>query len=77
MAPVLCAIDDRSASYLSSAAKLELLQLRFLSMPGGALKHLKALPKLREVSLYRCGLLDEEIADLRKSMPNLRIETPK
>jgi hypothetical protein len=71
------AIDDQSLSYLAGATNLELLQLRFLSMSDKGLKHMKTLPRLRWLSLFRCGLLDEDIGDFRDSMPNPRVETPK
>jgi hypothetical protein len=62
---------------LGGKTNLELLQLRFLLMSASGLEHLKTLPKLRQVSLYQCGLLDEDVAEFRDAMPDLTIETPK
>lgn len=70
------AIDDQSLSHLAGATNLQLVQLRFLSMSNNGLTHLKTLPKLRELSLYRCGLLDQDIAAFRRSRPMVKVVTP-
>jgi len=57
-----------------SAARLQILSLERVPLSANALPRLKAIPGLKKLELTGCGFLDEEVADLVKSRPGLRIE---
>jgi hypothetical protein len=59
---------------LSGATSLQILTLRQVRMSPESLPLVKAIPRLREVDITGCGLLDEEVADLKKSKPGLKVQ---
>lgn len=59
---------------LSGATSLQILSLNGLHLTPGALPLLKAIPRLDRLEITGCGFLDEEVADLKKSRPGMRIE---
>ena len=59
---------------LSGATSLQCLSLRGVPLTAKALPLLKAIPSLQQLEITGCGLLDEEVDALRKSMPGLKIE---
>jgi hypothetical protein len=58
---------------LSGATSLESLSLVRVPLSADALPHLRAIPRLETLDLTGCGLLDEEVAELLKSKPRLRV----
>jgi len=67
-------ITDQGLSSLAGASNLQLLSLDGVPLTGASLKALKGLPRLGQLNVNRSGLLDEEVMDLRKSKPELKIE---
>ena len=67
-------VTDQGLSHLAGASSLQLLSLNRLSLTAEGLKQVKALPRLGQLAITGCGLLDEEVDDLRKSKPALKIE---
>ena len=45
-----------------------------MPLSENALPLLKAIPRLERLDITGCGLLDEEVDDLVKSKPGLRID---
>ena len=58
---------------LSGAANLQILSLNGVPLTEDALPLLKAIPRLEQLEITGCGFLDEEVADLVKSKPGLRV----
>jgi hypothetical protein len=59
---------------LSGATNLQFLSLDGVPLSVNALPYLKAIPRLSNLELTGCGFLDEEVADLTKQRPSLRIK---
>ena len=59
---------------LSGATNLQILSLNGVPLSENALPYLKAIPRLSSLELTGCGFLDEEVADLTKGRPSLRIK---
>jgi hypothetical protein len=59
---------------LSGATDLQILTLQQVRLNPESLPLLKAIPRLREVDITGCGFLDEEVADLKKSKPGLKVQ---
>ena len=68
------AASDAAMSQLAGASNLQLLSLNQVSLTADGLKPLKALPRLHQLEITGCGLLDEEVQDLQMSKPQLKIE---
>jgi hypothetical protein len=64
---------EESLRGLSGATTLQFLSLSGVPLEPGALPLLKAIPRLERLELTGCGFLDEEIADLEKSKPGLKV----
>jgi Leucine-rich repeat (LRR) protein len=69
-------IDDQGLRFLSGASNLQYLSLNGTGVTVEGFKALKRLPRLGQLNLGSTGLLDEEVMDLRKSWPELKIERP-
>jgi hypothetical protein len=67
-------VTEKALSQLAGGSNLQFLSLNRLSLTAEALKTLKALPQLRQLEIIGCGLLDEEVDDLRTSKPGLKIQ---
>jgi hypothetical protein len=67
-------ITDQGLSSLAGASNLQLLSLDGVPLTGASLNALKGLPRLGQLQVNGCGLLDEDVMDLRKSKPELKIE---
>jgi len=59
---------------LMAATSLQVLSLNRVQLNADALKVLRALPRLAHLEITGCGLLDEEVRDLRISKPDLEIK---
>jgi len=69
-------IDDQGLRSLSGASNLQYLSLNGTGVTVEGFKALKCLPRLGQLNLGSTGLLDEEVMDLRKGWPELKIERP-
>ena len=67
-------VTEKALSQLAGGSNLQFLSLNSLSLTAEGLKTLKALPGLRQLEIIGCGLLDEEVVDLRTSKPALKIQ---
>jgi hypothetical protein len=67
-------VTDRGLSQLAGASNLQFLSLNGLPLTVEGLKPLKALPRLRQLEVTGCGLLDEEVEELLISKPGWKIE---
>jgi hypothetical protein len=68
------AVTEQALSQLAGGSSLQVLSLNRLTLTAEGLKTLKALPQLRQLEIIGCGLLDEEVEDLRTSKPGLKIQ---
>jgi len=66
-------ITDEGLSCLAGASNLQLLSVSRVRLTGKGLQALKGLPRLNELEVTGCGLLDEEVQDLKISKPGLKI----
>ena len=66
-------IDDQGLSFLAGL-KLENLSLDGVPLTDKGMKALKSLPRLKQLSVNRCGLVDEDLMGLRRSRPGLKID---
>jgi hypothetical protein len=67
-------VSDSGLSHLAGASNLQYLSLNGLPLTAGGLKHIKPLPRLGQLDITGCGLLDEEVQQLKSSNPGLKIE---
>jgi hypothetical protein len=67
------AMTDDGLAALSAATSLKILSLNRVHLTGSAIPLLKAIPGLDRLELTGCGFLDEEVDDLAKSKPGMRI----
>lgn len=66
-------LTDEGLNYLAGAANLQMLSVSQIPLTAKGLQALKLLPKLNTVELTGTGLLDEEVRDLKKSIPGLKV----
>ena len=66
-------IDDQGLSFLAGM-KLEYLSLNGVPLTDKGMKALKSLPRLKQLNVNRCGLVDEDLMGLRRSRPELKID---
>ena len=66
-------LSEKGLEALSGAVNLQLLSVSHVPLTAKTLQSLKGLPRLNTVDLTGCGLLDEEVRDLKTSMPGLKI----
>jgi hypothetical protein len=67
------AMTEDGLKTLSGATNLEILSLDGVPLTPNALPLLGAIPRLSRLELTGCGFLDEEVAELAKGRPGLRI----
>jgi hypothetical protein len=67
------AMTEDGLKALSGATSLQLLSLNQVPLTPDALPLLKAIPRVDRLELTGCGFLDEEVADLVKSKPGLKV----
>ena len=67
-------MNEEKLAALSNATSLSLLSLRGVPLSGDALRHLKAIPRLRTLNIAECGFAGESLAALKQSKPGLKIE---
>jgi hypothetical protein len=70
------AIDDGSLTYLEGAPHLVSLWLSGAYITRTGLKSVKTMSRLQHLGLRGCGLLDEELTELRAARPELKIYWP-
>jgi hypothetical protein len=70
------AMTEDGLRTLAGATSLEVLSLNGVPLTAETLPLLKAIPRLRRLEITGCGLLDEEVDDLVKSRPGLRVVRP-
>jgi hypothetical protein len=67
-------ITEDGLRALSGATNLRYLSLLGVPLTADALPLLKAIPRLEHLDIAGCGFLDEEVLDLAKSRPGLRVD---
>jgi hypothetical protein len=70
------ALDVRAMGYIVGAPKLQYVTLRHLKIDGDRVPFFKTLSQLRNLTLDQCLLLDDDLAEIEKIMPNLRVSQP-
>lgn len=68
-----CPISEDGLKALSGATSLRYLSLSRVHLESSALPLLKALPGVDHLELSGCGFLNEEMADLIKSKPGMKV----
>jgi hypothetical protein len=68
------AVTEDSLKALSGATNLQVLSLKRVPLHPSVLPFFRTLPGLKVLELTGCGLLDEEVDVLAKSMPRVRFE---
>jgi hypothetical protein len=68
------AVSDAVMSQLAGASNLQVLSLNRVSLTADGLRPLKTLPRLKQLEITGCGLLDEEVEELQISKPALKID---
>jgi Leucine-rich repeat (LRR) protein len=66
-------LTDDGLSSLAGASNLQFLSLSRVPLTAKGLQALKGLPRLDQLELTGCGLLDEELCDLKRGKPGLKI----
>jgi hypothetical protein len=59
---------------LSGGSNLRVVSLEGVAMTGGNPDILKTYPRLNQLNVTGCGLLDEEVAALKSARPDLKID---
>ena len=67
------ALTDAALPSLATIANLKVLTLELSVFTYGALKELKALPKLATLKLNEVALSDDDLAKLKADLPNVSI----
>jgi hypothetical protein len=66
-------LTDEGISSLVGASNLQFLSVSRVPLTPKGLQSLQSLPRLNQLDLTGCGLLDEEVRDLKRSKPGLEI----
>jgi hypothetical protein len=66
-------LTDDGLKALSGATNLHFLSLKGVHLTETAIPLLKAIPALEQLDITGCGFLDEEVADLVKARPKLKV----
>jgi hypothetical protein len=67
------AMSDDGLKSLSGATALQDLSLKQVPLTPSAMPFLKAIPNVLQMDLTGCGLSNEDVADLIKSKPRLKV----
>ena len=66
-------LTDEGAGFLAGASSLQFLSVSGVPLTPKGLQALAGLPRLNQLDLTGCGLLDEEVRDIKMSKPGLKI----
>ena len=66
-------LTDEGLGFLVGASNLQVLSVSHVPLTPKGLQALQQLPRLNQLDLTGCGLLDEEVRDLKISKPGLKI----
>ncbi len=66
-------LTDEGAGFLTGASSLQFLSVSGVPLTPKGLQALAGLPGLNQLDLTGCGLLDEEVRDIKMSKPGLKI----